>query len=201
MQNEKCKMQNENGKHGKQEAMKTLRFVIIPAVLFLLPGIGQAGWFWQNPLPQGNRLWSVYCLNDTTGFTVGSFGTILKTTDGGANWVSQASGSTVWLRSVHFPMDALTGYTVGWYGTILKTTNGGANWVSQSSGTTNGLNSVHFPVDAQTGYAVGSGGVILKTTDGGTNWVSQTGTSVWLTSVHFPVDAQTDMRWGGLEPS
>ena len=43
--------------------MRYLRFVLILAVLFLLPGIGQAGWFWQNPKPQGNSLSSVCFLD------------------------------------------------------------------------------------------------------------------------------------------
>ena len=36
-------------KYGMEEALKTLRFALVPGVLFLLAGIGQAGWFWVNP--------------------------------------------------------------------------------------------------------------------------------------------------------
>jgi hypothetical protein len=49
---------------------------------------------------------------------------MLKTTNGGTNWVALSSG-TIWnLYSVYFT-DANTGYAVGAVGTILKTTNGG----------------------------------------------------------------------------
>jgi hypothetical protein len=62
---------------------------------------------------------------------VGDVGTILKTTDGGAIWTSQRSGTTNYLESVLFPANEQTGYAVGWYGTILKTTDGGGTFVEQ----------------------------------------------------------------------
>jgi hypothetical protein len=93
---------------------------------------------------------------------VGIGGTILHTTNGGANWVSQSSGTTNSLLGVAFT-DANTSTAVGDFGTILHTTNGGANWVSQSSGTTNHLSAVCF-ADANTVIAVGDFGTILRTT-------------------------------------
>jgi len=112
--------------------MRTLRFVIIPAVLFLLPGLLQAGWFLQNPLPQTNPLYSVCLIDENTGFAVGYYGTILKTTNGGVAWTIQQSEVTRSLLSVHFPVDAMTGYVVGDSGAILKTTNGGLSWSSRT---------------------------------------------------------------------
>ena len=58
---------------------------------------------------------------------MGGYGTtiILATTNGGATWVSQVSGLTHGLESVHFPWNATTGYAVGQNGTLLKTTDGG----------------------------------------------------------------------------
>ena len=53
-------------------------------------------------------------------------GTILRTTDGGATWVSQASGTTNLLRGVSFT-DEHTGTVVGDWGTILRTTDGGGS--------------------------------------------------------------------------
>lgn len=32
----------------------------------------QSGWFWQNPLPQGNSLWSVAALDENTMIAVGA---------------------------------------------------------------------------------------------------------------------------------
>ncbi len=59
------------------------------------------------------------------GFTVGFFGTIIKSTDLGLNWSPQHSGTTFDLLDVHFASDGLTGLAVGANGTILRTSNGG----------------------------------------------------------------------------
>ena len=86
---------------------------------------------------------------------VGEAGTILRTTDGGTNWILQTSGTTEILKSVFFT-DADTGTAVGYGATILRTTNGGTNWFSQSSGISNSitLEDVYF-LNANTGTAVG----------------------------------------------
>jgi photosystem II stability/assembly factor-like uncharacterized protein len=60
-----------------------------------------------------------------SGFAVGAVGRILHTTDTGATWTDQTSGSSANLHDISFTSDALTGITVGDGGTILLTTNGG----------------------------------------------------------------------------
>ena len=55
---------------------------------------------------------------------MGGNGTILRTTNGGASWIAQASGTNIRLYGVFFT-DANTGTAVGWLGTILRTTTGG----------------------------------------------------------------------------
>ena len=117
------------------------------------------------------------------GTVVGISGTILRTTNGGTNWISQSSGTIEYLRDVSFS-DANIGTVVGSVGTILRTSNGGTNWISQSSGTTEQLWGVSF-ADANVGTAVGENGTILRTTNGGINWVSQNGTNNHLYDVSF----------------
>ena len=56
----------------------------------------------------------------------------IKTTDGGANWIPQYSGTQAVLKSVSFP-DANNGTVVGLVGRILHTTNGGTDWTLQTS--------------------------------------------------------------------
>jgi photosystem II stability/assembly factor-like uncharacterized protein len=60
-----------------------------------------------------------------SGFAVGSAGRILHSTDNGATWTDQTSGSSANLHDVSFASDALRGITVGDGGTMLLTTNGG----------------------------------------------------------------------------
>ena len=72
---------------------------------FLLMSNGKcaaSGWYWQNPLPQGNPLNAVAMLNAETVITVGDMGTVLKTSDGGMTWTSQPSGTTNHLRGLSF---------------------------------------------------------------------------------------------------
>jgi hypothetical protein len=113
---------------------------------------------------------------------VGSWGTILKTSNGGTTWVSQVSGISDDLRGLFF-LDENRGFAVGVLDNILKTTNGGAAWSLIHSGYGIDFNSVWFR-DQNTGYVAGNGGAILLTTDGGTTWTPQlSGTHNDLTAI------------------
>ena len=75
----------------------------------------EAQWVWQNPLPQGNHLFAVSFVDANNGTAVGWSGTILRTSDGGQNWVIQSSGiygTSIGLYGVSFN-DANTGTAVG----------------------------------------------------------------------------------------
>jgi len=74
--------------------------------------------------PRGNRLPSAL-LSSQTAIAVGELGTILRTTDAGATWTIQDSGTTASLTGVAFA-DPSVGTAVG--DTILQTTDGGATW-------------------------------------------------------------------------
>ena len=79
---------------------------------------------WTSTLfPQGMQ--GIDFPQSGSGFTVGFFGTILHSTDMGATWSAQSSGTGLDLYDVRFATDALTGLAVGEGGTILRTTNGG----------------------------------------------------------------------------
>ena len=110
-------------------------------------------WQWQNPLPQGNSLTSVYFPDSNTWYAVGNCCTVLKTTDEGTNWTILESGTTKCLASVYFT-DVNICYAVGDAGTIIKTINGGETWTPLFPGTSNSLTTIFFP-DVNTGYSVG----------------------------------------------
>ena len=141
-------------------------------------------------------LMSVFFIDNDKGWVIGGApweGSILITTDGGNNWVTN-SLSTFIPRSIYF-IDPNIGWAVGHeystnFGLIYKTTDGGETWGSQLTGETNSLYNIYF-IDANTGWVVGSNGIILKTPDGGSNWFSQeSGTINTLSSVNF-VDENT----------
>jgi len=165
------------------------------ATLLLLPGesSGQSGWVSQSS-GTTNILLGVSFADHNTGTAVGLFGTILRTTNGGATWTS-LPGVTTTFVGVCF-INADTGTTVGESGAILRTTDGGTTWVNQSSGTANALYGVSL-VDANVGTAVGEHGTIIHTTNGGTTWTTQTsGTTSDLNGVFF-YDSVTGTVVGG----
>src|SRR5690349_17945085 len=118
-------------------AMTKAAIIVFTFCLLTARAGADSGWFWQNPLPQRNSLNGVAMLDADTVIAVGDPGTILRSTDGGATWIRQKSGTTSDLTAVSFT-DANTGTAVGWNrdrreGTILRTTDGGATWTPQSN--------------------------------------------------------------------
>ena len=70
-------------------------------------------------------------IDSLTGWIVGGLYdtscVILKTTNGGSNWIKKTSPIHWHLESVQF-LDANNGWAVGFGGTIIRTTDGGENW-------------------------------------------------------------------------
>src|ERR1035438_8612212 len=85
---------------------------LICILMLLSPIAAFSQWTWQNPLPQGNILTSVYFTDTNHGCAVGESGTIVKTADGGSTWTLQNSGTMQRLTSVAF-LNSTTGYAVG----------------------------------------------------------------------------------------
>lgn len=163
-----------------------MQYILLFTILFYSVSI-YPQWTNQNPVPEGNHLWSVFFVDDNTGWTVGSDGFIKKTTNAGLDWIQQNSGTTLSLKSVQF-IDQNTGWICGEVGLIIKTTNGGQNWFELTSGTTVELNNLQF-CDTIVGYVVGYNGTIIKTTNGGLTWLAQSsGTTSNLYSVDFVND-------------
>jgi photosystem II stability/assembly factor-like uncharacterized protein len=170
------------------------------------PCVGPSGWSIQESVQEtydGRASFDdVHFVDAMIGWVVGredlsgaASPVILNTTDGGASWTPQTSGTTEGLRSVHF-VDAQVGWAVGVKG-CLKTTDGGENWISQTGGS---YESVHF-VDAMNGWVVGFNS-IRKTTDGGATWTTKM-TGRHFTDVYF-IDAQVGWvtsRGQGGDPS
>ncbi len=172
--------------------------LLLALVFFRDETLSQHEWSWQSPFPQGSDIQGVSFVDADHGYTVGIFGTINRTTDGGQNWVHCRSGVDFDLNAVSFT-DADRGTAVGKSGTILRTTDSGVTWLEQSSGTTTWLRAVSF-VTTNIGTIVGVGGIILHTTNGGTNWFPQSsGTTNHLFGVSFSdVDHGIAVGFGGL---
>lgn len=167
-------------------------------ILFLLLIIGNSfsqivpGWYHLNP-STSSWLYSIYFINSLTGFSTGTNGTILYTSDGGANWITRQSGSIYYLYDVVFTSEQI-GYIAEYNGHVLKTTNGGLNWTIQTVGGAHMLDGIYFKNDT-VGYAVGAQNTsearIYKTIDGGNNWINISPQGIYshLHSVFFAADS------------
>ena len=96
---------------------------LLSLLVFLVPYIHSQGeWYWQNPLPQGNNLFNVRFVNSNTAYAAGGAGTILKTTDSGANWESETPPTTSTLLGLNFSPENI-GWAVGTDGVVITTLN------------------------------------------------------------------------------
>lgn len=140
--------------------------------------ISQSIWNHLN-FPTRDNLFSVCFADSNTGFVVGGYGLIFKTTDGGNAWINQSVDRTFHLYSVSF-WTRDYGFACGTHPlggpyyevVVLKTTNGGNNWsVSKIQGFTDAY-SICF-ADSQTLYVAGgfnSECWYAKTNDAGNTW-------------------------------
>lgn len=125
------------------------------------------------------EIYAIHFPTPETGYAVDGSGQIFKSTDQGANWTMQTSGTTSRLTSVHF-LDNDLGFAAGGdrgsaqKGVVLKTTDGGAHWTTLQNQTDVEYYCV-WALDAQNVSVAGvSGnrGVVLRSTNGGSAWTS-----------------------------
>lgn len=179
--------------------MQIRLLLIFPILIFSQLCLAQEQWFYQNSNTSAT-LWDVYFVNPDKGWALGGKTSyydqpiILKTEDGGLNWVEYKLLGYRDFHSVFF-IDEYTGWIVGWDGTILKTIDGGKSWTSQISVTSERLDDVYF-YNHTIGWAVGRNSTIIKTINSGENWFSQEcDVEGWLKSVYF-VNADTGWAVG-----
>jgi photosystem II stability/assembly factor-like uncharacterized protein len=125
------------------------------------------GWFWQNPKPFGYTINSIDAPATDVAIAVGPAGLILRTTDGGATWIHQDSGTETDLEGVSF-FDARVGFALGG-SSLLHTSDGGSTWTDVRA-------NAPFPprgvsaTGALSASLVGRVGEFAQTTDGGLSW-------------------------------
>jgi photosystem II stability/assembly factor-like uncharacterized protein len=127
------------------------------------------GTSWTIITSTGLGLDDIFFYNDNTGWAAG--GRIIKTTNGGENWVIQYNSQPTVGHSINFVNENI-GYAAGSYGAIVHTSNGGTNWYPQDGYTSAYLTGVYF-TDSCIGWIVGYYGVILHTTNGGISLIQK----------------------------
>ncbi|MDH0646957.1 YCF48-related protein [Pseudomonas sp. GD03858] len=129
-------------------------------------------WQQARSVPVDGLLTSVSFIDDRRGWAVGHGGVLLRSIDGGQNWVLQHTleGKPV-LLSVLF-VDARHGVVVGAYGYAARTADGGASWQAMQVGEKGDdfhLNQVFRGGDGSL-FIAGEAGHAYRSTDQGASW-------------------------------
>ena len=111
--------------------MKNIILILFTFLFFTQTS--EAQWYVQQS-GTTNPLYDIEFINRSTGWSCGDGGYIIKTTNGGENWIQQGAGVTFEpLLGIH-PVDSNTVYAVGYFRTIVKSTDGGTTWIKIESG-------------------------------------------------------------------
>jgi photosystem II stability/assembly factor-like uncharacterized protein len=120
-------------------------------------------------------------------WTVGEFGTIMASQNGGLAWTQQKGPFESTLFGVYFA-DPRHGWAVGLDSVIITTDDGGVTWTPLTPPVRQ-RSFYDVRVVGRRGWIVGDTGTVLTSTDGGASWRQQplpiTLAANWLRSVFF----------------
>src|SRR5688572_16724689 len=160
--------------------MKTKLFLATAFVFVSLYVCAQGGWSLCNAPAFGNRVDDIFMVDTQIGYAVSGDGSIVKTTDGGNNWLTINIDSNLYCRAVEF-INAQKGFVAGFYynsrvNILRRTTDGGASWTDLTSlidTFPSGICGLAIP-DSNTIYGCGNyyqdSAFIVKSIDGGNTW-------------------------------
>lgn len=163
-------------------------------IIFNGISVSQSKWEYIHPFPTGNTLNSISFYDFNNGYSAGSKGTIIRTTDGGRSWITENSGVSTSINRI-ICLNKFRTIAIGDRGVILTKSSIENFWISRRSPVPYNLHDVKFISD-KTGYTAGLGGTVLKTTDSGIQWIKlNTGTSASLFCIDF-ADVNTGVSGG-----
>ncbi|HOV98712.1 MAG TPA: YCF48-related protein [Bacteroidota bacterium] len=126
----------------------------------------------------------VYFYSSSIGWAYGSNGHLLKTTNGGKQWIQQDALTNDFILKSHF-VNENVGWICGLNSLLRKTTDGGKTWTVVQLDTRIDLFWIFF-INENRGWIVGDNGFVSTTTDGGLHWhIQNSNTSSQLRSVVF----------------
>ncbi|MBJ7332049.1 MAG: hypothetical protein JHC95_19280 [Solirubrobacteraceae bacterium] len=144
-----------------------------PALADASVRVGTSGWNWGNPTPTGSTI-STLGFAGGTGYAGGAFGTLVKTTDGGATWSGLPTGLLTPLTELQvLSPDA---FIVGGGCAARRSVDGGKTFTRlyfNSLGCKEELAGESF-TDVNNGYLTLEDGTVVGSTDGGATWSPKT---------------------------
>ena len=155
-------------------------FVALDYGRMLWFGNAEAAEWHSQPIATSETVQTVSCDPQGNLWVVGSFSTILHSTDRGQTWSESSLDEDLHFTSIQF-VDENTAFLTGEFGVVVRSTDGGETWERLQP-----LPDEFYPQDAyfydrNIGWVVGLAGTIMVTNDGGTSWVRQdTGTTAPL---------------------
>jgi photosystem II stability/assembly factor-like uncharacterized protein len=137
--------------------------------------VGHSGWYWGNPLPQGNTIGSIDFAGGR-GYAAGAFGTLLRTDDQGATW----SGITTGIVNDLTTVDAVDANTViiGGGCSARRSDDGGGTFhrlpfTPSELSCSSPIKAISF-ASTTAGFLLLEDGTLLATADGGTSFSRRT---------------------------
>lgn len=145
----------------------------------------QMDYFWQNPLPHGDSMYTVKWLNG--GLNALTYDGELLTSTDAVNWSRISLGTLDYNKGYRDIVWTGTGgqYVIVGASGNIKTSTDGITWVPQTSGTTNDLHGIVWTGGVL--VAVGNSGTILTSPDG-ENWTTRNSTTL---------NQLADVAWNG----
>jgi photosystem II stability/assembly factor-like uncharacterized protein len=137
-------------------------------------------WIEQTSPATGVSLNSISAFNENFAWACGNNGTVIRTTNGGANWVSVGAAPitpTLTLYNI-FGTDSLTALVTGTSASatfVFRTSNGGANWIqvfTQNTGFIDAILMGNAVAGFMVGNPVGGRWSLWGTINGGVTWDS-----------------------------
>ena len=168
-----------------------MRKIFLLLIVFVFYQSSYSQWF-QSYHIDNVEFNKIQFVNDLTGYIVGEDhfsygGVILKTTDGGNNWINLTADSLfpIPIFAISF-LNANTGFLSGYSEKIYKTTNGGLSWSYKQAPVIGNsrFRALQF-LNENTGYVGGRYGVRSKTTNGGVTWDTLSVATSQLSSIFF----------------
>lgn len=147
----------------------------LPAAAPASVSVGQSGWFWGNPLPQGNTIAALDFFGNR-GYAAGAFGTILRTDDAGATWSGLAAGTSADLSLLQVVNPDTV--VIGGGCTLRRTEDGGKTFsrlpfTASEASCSSPMSALWFTAP-KIGYLMLNDGTVLRTDDGGLTFSRRT---------------------------